>query len=109
MDGQIYGVIWRGTTPESVGVTAEEIIPGRDAGITILTDDGSAGLSSNYAYGTLYWSETGGLRPLYEVLKEGGAVLEREDIYDAPGLSGDGRFVVGVLPSNSVFRARLPD
>jgi hypothetical protein len=107
MGGQIYGVIWRGTTPESVGVTAE-VRSATDAGIQILTDDGSAGLSFHYAYGTLYWSESGGLRPLYQVLNESGAVLEELDIYEAQGLSGDGRFVVGRLGPR-VFRARLPD
>jgi hypothetical protein len=109
MGGQIYGVIWRGTTPESVGLTAPEVPFVTAAGIDILTDDGSAGLSSQYAYGTLYWSESGGLRPLYQALNEGGAVLGESDIYAANGLSGDGRFVVGRLASRGVFRARLPD
>ncbi len=75
-------------------MTAEVRDP-TDAGIDILTDDGSAGLSFHYAYGTLYWSESGGMRPLYQALNEGGAVLGELDLYEAQGLSGDGRFVVG--------------
>jgi probable HAF family extracellular repeat protein len=100
-NGDTYGVIWRGTTPESVGVLA--------SGFHAVSADGTLAVSEHYANQPMVWEQSKGLRRLTEALNERGAVLAEDAIYTIYGLSRNGRFIGGRLSTGNAFRARLRD
>jgi hypothetical protein len=108
-DGVTYGVIWRGTTAESLGEDYESTGP-TAFGVNALSADGSIALLTDKV-----WKRDSGLKPFLELLSEAGVILDEDTFGTLLGLSANGRFVVGRLRSTlpgergRAFRARLPD
>jgi hypothetical protein len=108
-DGVSYGVIWRGTTAESLGADYESTGP-TAFGVKVLSADGTTALLTEKV-----WKQDSGLQPILELLNEAGAIVDADTFDGFLGLSANGRFIVGRLRSTlsgevwRAFRARLPD